>query len=178
MVALFTERCVTGERRAFLCCLRSLLAILTALFVIGSASFLRTASNQFGNLRSMPTVITVAEIYKQAGLTPCGPKSWGAQIPERSAGVYVVALVPDSSVRLEGPVYAEYLDKRERERWLSEQPIIYIGQTTRQTLAKRLSQFYMPPVRTAISPSRRRGRKALAVQSLGVLVSRLSSRGV
>lgn len=90
----------------------------------------------------MPTAITVAEIFKQAGLTPCGPKSWGVQIPERSAGVYVVALVPDSSVRLDAPVYAEYLDERERERWLSEQSIIYIGQTTRQTLTKRLSQFY------------------------------------
>jgi hypothetical protein len=88
----------------------------------------------------MPKAITVAEIFKQVGLTPCGPKSWGTQIPERSAGVYVVALVPDSSVRLEGPVYAEYLDEREREHWLSEQPIIYIGQTT--CLSRRLSQFY------------------------------------
>lgn len=90
----------------------------------------------------MPKGLSVAELFQQAGLVPCGPVRWGTPLPESGAGVYVVALVPDASAQLERPVYAEYLDERVRRRWLSEQPIIYVGQTTNQTLVMRVNQFY------------------------------------
>lgn len=84
----------------------------------------------------------VSELFKEAGLSPQGPVPWETGISEFCAGVYVVALVKEADAQLDCPVCADYLEERERLRWLSSEPIIYIGQTTGQTLAKRIRQFY------------------------------------
>jgi hypothetical protein len=88
----------------------------------------------------MAATLTVAEIFNEAKLSPRGPVRWGSQISESSAGVYVVALVGEANLGC--LVEADYLEECERQQWLPGQPVIYIGQTTRQTLAKRVSQFY------------------------------------
>ncbi len=94
------------------------------------------------NSGKLPTSLTVAEIFNVASLSPRGPVRWGTPISEAGAGVYVVALVGEANAQLDCPVYADYLEEPERLRWLPKQPVIYIGQTTRGTLAKRVSQFY------------------------------------
>jgi hypothetical protein len=35
-------------------------------------------------------IVTVAEIFAAANLTPCGPVSWGTSIPEKRPGVYLI----------------------------------------------------------------------------------------
>lgn len=88
------------------------------------------------------TALTVAEIFNEASLSPSGPVPWGGRITEVSAGVYVVAVVAKANAKLDCPLYANYLEEAEQQRWLPNQPVIYIGQTTNQTLSKRVSQFY------------------------------------
>src|SRR5947209_4198782 len=83
----------------------------------------------------------VAEIFKEANLTPHGPVRWGTAIPDKSPGIYVVALTGDANAS-SCVIDADYLETYERQRWIPNQPIVYIGQTTGQTLAKRLAQFY------------------------------------
>ena len=84
--------------------------------------------------------MTVTELFATARLSPSGPVQWGIRINESAIGVYVVALVGDSNVGCR--VTAEFLTPAERQRWVPNEPVIYIGQTTRQKLAKRISQFY------------------------------------
>jgi hypothetical protein len=98
--------------------------------------------------------MTVAEIFRKARLSPCGPVRWMTQqVPESSAGVYVVARVPCLTVNCRGctlpfidPLPSELqLDLEfERQQWLrlQHEPAVYIGQTTRQTIRKRVEQFY------------------------------------
>jgi hypothetical protein len=94
-----------------------------------------------GLVSDCPNIMTVAELFDEAKLSPCGPVRWGTEIPEPSAGVYVVALVGETKLGCQ--VDADFLEPLERQRWLPTEPVIYIGQTTTQTLAKRLGQFYL-----------------------------------
>ena len=59
-------------------------------------------------------IVTVAEIFAAANLTPCGPVAWGTPIPEKRPGVYLIQV---------GGV------------------TVYIGKTKRP-LAQRLREFY------------------------------------
>ena len=94
--------------------------------------------------------MTVAEIFRQANLTPHGPVSWGTPILESSeGGVYVVARVGDPTINCEAcdlpfedPLPRNLILNldRERRRWLPEEPVLYIGRTT-QRLRQRIHQF-------------------------------------
>ena len=85
--------------------------------------------------------MTVADLFEAARLSPLGPVRWGSPIPStEKGGIYVVALVAEAGLVCGG--LAEFLEPPEQKRWLSNQPVVYIGQTTTQTLAKRLEQFY------------------------------------
>jgi len=84
--------------------------------------------------------MTVAELFDAAKLSPREPVTWGTPISESSAGVYVVALVGDAKLGCQ--VDAEFLEPSERKRWLAREPVIYIGQATGQSVAKRVGQFY------------------------------------
>ena len=99
----------------------------------------------------MDASMTVTEIFRKANLSPLGPVPWGTQVPELCAGVYVVARVGDPYGGCKSCVLP-FIDQlppnidvdleSERQRWLPNEPIVYIGQTTDQTLAKRIRQFY------------------------------------
>ena len=65
---------------------------------------------------------------------------WGTRVRESRPGVYVVALVGEATLGCS--VDAEFLEPDERKRWRPDEPVVYIGQTTRQALAGRVSQFY------------------------------------
>ena len=83
----------------------------------------------------------VAEVFKAVGLSPCGPVPWLTKISERTAGVYVVALVADANFGCQ--VYADYLSSSNRQRWLPNEPIVYVGATKcKQGLAGRIEAFY------------------------------------
>jgi hypothetical protein len=86
--------------------------------------------------------VTVVDLFEQAGLSPIGPVQWGTEISESCAGIYVIALVKRPDSELDKPVCVDHLQERELRRWVRDEPIVYIGQTTDQTLAKRLRQFY------------------------------------
>jgi len=107
--------------------------------------------------------LTVAEIFRKANqpnFSPRGPVQWGTQISESCAGVYVVARVGNATVgckacalsfidfanpydNLNNPLPPLDLDlKYERKRWLENEPVVYIGQTTDRTIHKRVGQFY------------------------------------
>lgn len=94
--------------------------------------------------------MTVAEVFRAAGLLPCGPVRWGTEVLESSAGVYVVARVGVSQAGCKAcalpfidPLPSDIdLDLvYERQRWLKNEPVIYIGQT-RRTIRQRIGEFY------------------------------------
>jgi hypothetical protein len=89
----------------------------------------------------MDASLTVATLFKGADLAPRGPVRWNTPIPDKHPGVYVIGLSPDANAS-SSEIDAEYLETPELSRWIPNQPIIYIGQATRQTLATRLGQFY------------------------------------
>jgi len=82
----------------------------------------------------------VAVAFAEIGLSPRGPVPWNTPIKENNKGIYVVALVKDKTASCAFEV--EPQNPREQERWLAHEPIIYIGQTTKQTIKKRVGQFY------------------------------------
>lgn len=85
--------------------------------------------------------MTVAELFNEIGLSPQGPVRWKTSIAEPKGGVYVVALVgkADSSSRIS----ADYLPPVEQQRWLPNEPIVYVGATEcKEGLAGRTKQFY------------------------------------
>jgi hypothetical protein len=102
--------------------------------------------------------LTVAELFAQAGLSPCGPVLWRQKVFELRPGVYVVTVGDagrnhNSNCEVRKRIDAiEDLPKDDRERWVEGQSIIYIGQTT-SSLHKRLGQFYRH-VHDARSPHR------------------------
>jgi hypothetical protein len=91
--------------------------------------------------RTLENSLTVSELFKHIALLLWGPVRWGAPIPEESPGVYVIALSADANAST-SDINADYLETSQRLRWIPNQPIVYIGQATRQTLATRLRQFY------------------------------------
>ncbi len=80
---------------------------------------------------------------------------WGdSNIAESGKGVYVVARVKDSTVECKAcdlpfkdslPHNLVLDPKYEGQRWLPNEPVLYIGQTTRE-LRKRIGQFYYQKV--------------------------------
>jgi hypothetical protein len=90
--------------------------------------------------------LTVAEIFEFAKLSPSGPVPWGADSPETNSGVYVVARVSDLNATCEGALQLSNLCgidldwEYERQRWLPNEPIVYVGKTDRP-LRKRLAEF-------------------------------------
>jgi len=99
----------------------------------------------------MEADLTVAEVFGKANLWPCGPVRWGTQISESRAGVYVVARVADPTISVADGVPLPFIDPLppdldvvpdfERQRWLPNEPIVYIGQTGR-SIHTRLGAFY------------------------------------
>lgn len=84
--------------------------------------------------------ITVTELFKTAGLQPCGPVCWLTQVTETKPGVYVIAIVPSPDAVC-GPVKVDYLASEIAAHWLPMQSIIYIGRT-RRGLSRRINEFY------------------------------------
>ena len=103
----------------------------------------RRGRNAGGERASIPAPatnpITVAEVFAAAGLTPQGVVPWRAAVPERRPGVYVVALVSDANATAP-EVHVSSLSPAERQRWITGQPVIYIGRSTRP-LARRIEEF-------------------------------------
>ena len=95
--------------------------------------------------------VTVEELFGHVGLKPHGPKRWIGEkeyeeVSEFCAGVYVVALAKE----LTSPPWAETGEgSKENTRnvelvhWLKNQVILYIGQTTKQTLSHRVHQMHV-----------------------------------
>jgi hypothetical protein len=102
-----------------------------------ASDFVRKRAVQY----PMEESLTESTLFKRIALSPLGPVRWGTPIPDDSPGVYVITLSADANAST-CDMDADYLETSERLRWIPNQPIIYIGQATRQTLATRLRQFY------------------------------------
>ncbi|MGO8788020.1 MAG: hypothetical protein ACLQVL_11660 [Terriglobia bacterium] len=101
----------------------------------------------------MDTNLTVNDVFRNASLTlKDDPVLWGTRISDlpKSKGVYVVARVGDPNLDCEAcdlpfinPLPPDLvLDlEYERQRWLPNEPVLYIGGTTR-TIRKRIGDFY------------------------------------
>jgi hypothetical protein len=85
--------------------------------------------------------ITVKELFSAAGLPVCGPVPWKKKVSESRPGVYVVATVSDPEDE-SGVDHVADLPREIATRWVPSQPVLYVGQTSRQTLATRINQFY------------------------------------
>ena len=91
--------------------------------------------------------LTVAEIFNFAKLSPSGPVPWETDSTETNAGVYVVARVCDINADCEGALRFKDLCgieldwENERQRWLPNEPIVYVGKTDRP-IRKRLREFH------------------------------------
>lgn len=87
----------------------------------------------------MTGALTVTEVFRSAELVPQGPVPWGSPILETRPGIYVVALValPDNPCTLPMPD----LPEQERQHWILNEPVVYIGCTTRK-LTQRIREFY------------------------------------
>jgi hypothetical protein len=113
---------------------------------------------------------TINELIKTVGLDPGKIKTvqWGNEVESSEAGVYIVSTsnYPDKNPKLnkEAPIdekilsywlqkiktlkigskrpSVEELKERLSKFWLPDENILYIGQTTKQFLNKRISQFY------------------------------------
>ena len=100
----------------------------------------------------MDTHLTVTEVFKAANLSPRGPVLWGTRISDLPTckGVYVVARIADPNCGCEACALPFEVPLRpnlildleyERQRWLPNEPVLYIGQTT-QSLRNRIAAFY------------------------------------
>ena len=94
--------------------------------------------------------MTVSEIFETADLSLCGPVQWMTAIREPSKGVYVVARTSDPyagciscPLPLRDPIPAGLTIEPtyEVDRWLRQEPIVYIGKSD-QPLSRRVCQFY------------------------------------
>jgi hypothetical protein len=85
--------------------------------------------------------MTVSELFEAVEESPQGPVPWNT-LPEEygNGGTYVVSLSKDKDATC--VIEARFTSSDEQERWLPNEPIIYIGQTSKQTIAKRVRQFY------------------------------------
>ena len=85
--------------------------------------------------------VTVAELFKSVDLRPCGPVAWRVPVPAEGPGVYVVARVQSAHRSPCPPENVQHLRQHLRERWLPDQPVLYIGRTV-QPLRARVAAFY------------------------------------
>jgi hypothetical protein len=93
--------------------------------------------------------MTVTEVFAERKLVPCNPAPWMTRVPELKAGVYVVARVNDPNIGCQGalsfvdplPTNIRIDFEYENQRWLSNEPVVYIGKTD-QPLSSRIAQFY------------------------------------
>lgn len=114
----------------------------------------------------MPT--SVKELFSSESLEAAGQVKWGTPISEKRSGVYVVATTSDfdnntnvygdnlpidleilkkwiddiSTLTVDGKrPTPEILSDRLTQFWLPDEPILYIGQTTKK-LKKRIGEYY------------------------------------
>jgi len=96
--------------------------------------------------------LTVVELFRKAKAKLSGqsPVPWGTPISECSEGVYVVARVGNANGGCEAcelpfkdplPSNLVLNPEYERQRWLPNEPVLYIGGTTR-SLCVRIAEFY------------------------------------
>jgi len=94
--------------------------------------------------------MTVAQVFASAGLTPSGPVHWKQPIVEPNEGVYVIARGGNANLdytpcelplRNPLPAYIQIDSDYESQRWLPNEPVVYIGKTDRR-LERRIAQFY------------------------------------
>jgi hypothetical protein len=114
--------------------------------------------------------ISVRKLFRAAGLKPHGAVRWG-DLPEyeaANAGAYVVATTKDADTRqglawmgckhsavkrwldhLEGKMQvdgqlanAQAVEQRLAQFWFETEPVVYIGQTTRNTVRGRVRAMY------------------------------------
>jgi hypothetical protein len=110
----------------------------------------RSPHGPVSDLTALEKNMTVAEVFRTAGLSPLGPVPWGTQVPECSPGVYVIARVREPEGGC-APCTLPFIElipsnlvldmEHERKRWLPHEPVIYIGRTTR-TIRERVRKFY------------------------------------
>lgn len=90
--------------------------------------------------------MTINEVFRAAGLEPNGPLPWKQNVEEPTKGVYVVVAKPGSRNCPLCPIKTARLREIELEfervLWVAGEGVVYIGQTTRQALKKRIDQFY------------------------------------
>jgi len=94
-------------------------------------------------------ILTVAEIFREVNLSPHGPVPWGDDVGECGEGVYVIARVRNATDGCKAcdlqfkslPPNLAPNRECEQKRWLPNEPVLYIGQTS-QPLCKRIRQFY------------------------------------
>ena len=84
--------------------------------------------------------VTVRALFNAADLKPCGPVAWGQAIVEKKPGVYVIAVVAEADKSCEH-IDVSYLPNVVAKRWISSQPVIYVGRTKR-SLSRRINEFY------------------------------------
>jgi len=89
------------------------------------------------------SAMTVSEVFKGANLSPHGPVGWRTEISEHCAGVYVIALTKEAKSSTSVLVDVSNLDEHEQQHWFPNEVVVYIGQTSKQTLATRIHQFYV-----------------------------------
>jgi hypothetical protein len=100
----------------------------------------------------MDSILTVTELFRKANLSPHGPVPWEKGISDlpMCKGVYVVARVGDPNLGCKAcelafmnplPPYLVLNREYEQQRWLLNEPVLYIGGTTR-TIRKRIDDFY------------------------------------
>ena len=111
--------------------------------------------------------ITVKKLFQQVELPIHGKFQWQQKVQSDAKGIYVVSLSsdPDKIVTLPEPSFVdekihewmnnapgmkldgqtpsiEVIKERLKQFWLPDETIVYIGQTTKNTLGKRVNQYY------------------------------------
>lgn len=108
-------------------------------------------------LAPMPS--TVAQLFAAHELAQSGVVPWGNPVPERSSGVYVVALTSRTDA-VEGTLAACPLDLVRLQELLDVRPELRMDRSGRPTaaeLATRLAGFWLPD-ETALYIGRTRGQ--------------------
>ena len=110
------------------------------------------------------TNLGASELLRSLGLLVDGPVRWGAPVPSRAPGVFVVELpggadsapidaaalrrwlerVPDLAIDGERPT-VQQLSRRLAEDWIPGQPVLYAGRSTR-SIGARLAAMYATPL--------------------------------
>jgi len=116
----------------------------------------------------MPT--SVIELFEEANLSFDGPQKWGQIIQVNEPGVYVISLSENAADKancllknapIEQKIVKNWIERVSRlkidkslqstqalvnrlsEFWLPDEPILYIGNTPKRTIAKRVQECYV-----------------------------------